>query len=172
MLRLAKAFCDLALWRISPAQLPPSAFLLGLVAALVALIEVAGALVPPPAPESIAARILLSVGLPLAWASGILRLASRRERFLQTAIALLGVGALALLVLYPLDWLSQTLGTDHPAAIPLVFAWLIALVWYMLACAHIWRAALESRLGVGVAVSMGYLLLWMLLEQTLLPDAK
>ncbi|MGA2777978.1 MAG: hypothetical protein ABSF94_10485 [Steroidobacteraceae bacterium] len=172
MLRLVKAFCDLALWRISPAQLPASVFLLALAAAIVALIEVAGALVPPPAPESIPSRILLSAGLPIGWAWGVLRLANRRERFLQTASALLGVGALALLVLYPLDWLSQKVGAEHPIAVPLVFAWLIALVWYMLACAHIWRAALESRLVLGVAVSMGYLLLWMLLEQALLTEPK
>jgi len=172
MLRLAKAFCDLALWRMSPAQLPPSPFFLGLVAGLVALIEITMALIPPPSPESIATRILLSVGLPLAWTWGILRLANRRERFLQTAIALLGVSVLAVLALYPLDWLSQTLGEHHPATVPLVFAWLIALVWYMLACAHIWRSALGSQLMLGVAVSMGYLLLRMLLEQALLPNAK
>ncbi len=172
MLRLAKAFCDLALWRMSPAQLPASMFLLALVAAVAALIEVLCALAPPPTPETIAVRILLSVGLPLAWTWAILRLASLRERFLQTSTALLGVGALAVLVLYPLDWLSQTLGKDHPMTVAVVFAWLIALVWYMLACAHIWRAALGSRLALGVAVSMGYLLLRMLLEQTLLTEAK
>jgi len=47
MLRLVKAFCDIALWRKSPAQLPASLFLLGLVAAAVALLEVLGALLPP-----------------------------------------------------------------------------------------------------------------------------
>ena len=36
MLRLAKAFWDIALWRKSPAQLPASAFLLCLVAAFLA----------------------------------------------------------------------------------------------------------------------------------------
>ncbi|MGA2707431.1 MAG: hypothetical protein ACLQJ0_19240 [Steroidobacteraceae bacterium] len=170
MLRLAKAFWDLALWRLSPAQLPASVFLLSLVAAIVALFEVLGALLPPASTDWIVVRILLSVGLPLAWTWGILRLAHHRERFLQTAIALLGVGALAQLVLYPLDWLLHLVGTDHPIAIPLVLVWLTAIVWYMLACAHIWRAALESRLSVGIAVSVGYLLLSILLEQYLLPD--
>lgn len=172
MLRLAKAFCDLALWRMSPAQLPASAFLLVLVAVMLVVIEVADALLPPAAPESIAVRIGLSVALPLAWAWSILRLASRRERFLQTASALLGVSVLALLVLYPLDWLLQMLGADHPIAVPIVFFWLVALVWYMLACAHIWRAALESRLVLGIAVSVGYLMLSMLLQQALLTEAK
>jgi hypothetical protein len=39
MLRIAKAFWDIALWRKSPAQLPASLFLLGLVAALQLLPE-------------------------------------------------------------------------------------------------------------------------------------
>jgi hypothetical protein len=47
MLRLAKAFWDIALWRKSPAQLPASVFLLCLVAAAAALLEVIGALLPP-----------------------------------------------------------------------------------------------------------------------------
>ncbi len=63
MLRLAKAFWDLALWRLSPAQLPASVFLLSLVAAIVALFEVLGALLPPASTDWIVVRILLSVGL-------------------------------------------------------------------------------------------------------------
>jgi hypothetical protein len=37
MLRLAKAFWEIALWRRTPAQLPASLFLLALVAAAAAL---------------------------------------------------------------------------------------------------------------------------------------
>jgi len=40
MLRLAKAFLDIALWRKSPAQLPASLLLLGIVACAVAALEV------------------------------------------------------------------------------------------------------------------------------------
>jgi len=45
------------------------------------------------------------------------------------------------------------------------------LIWYLLACANIWRAALDSGIGLGLAVSVGYLLLSMALEQQFLPDA-
>jgi hypothetical protein len=47
---------------------------------------------------------------------------------------------------------------------------LVGLIWYLLACANIWRSALDSRLSVGVAISVGYLLLSIVLEQQLLPD--
>jgi hypothetical protein len=170
MLRLAKAFWDLALWRITPAQLPASVFLLGLVMAAVATLEFLGALLPPAQSDRILIRVTLSVVLPLAWTWAILHLTGRRQRFLQTAIALLGVAALAQLVLYPLGSLLNVLGMDHLIAIPLGLLSFAGLVWYLLACANIWRSALNSGLSLGIAVSIGYLVVSIVLEQYLLPD--
>ena len=119
MLRLAKAFWDIALWRKSPAQLPASLFLLGLVAGAAALLEVLGALLPPNPSGRILTRVILSVGLPLLFAWVVLVIARRRQRFLQTGIALLGVAVLAQLVLYPVGSLLNFIGIDqadlHPA---------------------------------------------------------
>jgi L-asparagine transporter-like permease len=171
MLRLAKAFWDIALWRRSPAQLPASLFLLGLVAAAVAILEVLGALLPPGPSDRIFTRVILSVGLPLVFAWAVLAIAHHRQRFLQTGIALLGVAVLAQLVLYPLGSLLNVIGSDRPASIPLGLLLFVGLIWYLLACANIWRSALDSGIGVGIAVSVGYLLLSMVLEQQLLPDA-
>ena len=90
---------------------------------------------------------------------------------MQTGIALLGVGVLAELVLYPLGSLLNVLGSDDLISIPLGLLLCGGLVWYLLACANIWRAALDSGIGLGIAISVGFLLLSMLLEQQLLPDA-
>jgi len=171
MLRLAKAFWDIALWRISPAQLPASLFLLGLDAAAVALLEVLGALLPPGPSDRIVTRVVLSVGLPLAFAWVVLAITRHGQRFLQTGIALLGVAVLAELIMYPVGSLLSVVGSDRPAAIPLGLLLFVGLIWYLLACANIWRAALDSGLGLGLAVSVGYLLLSMVLEQQLLPAA-
>jgi hypothetical protein len=171
MLRLAKAFWDIALWRRSPAQLPASGFLLGLVAAAVAILEVIGALLPPGPSDRIVTRVVLSVGLPLVFAWAVLTIARHGQRFLQTGIALLGVAVLAELVLYPLGSLFNVIGSDRPASIPVGLLLLVGFIWYLLACANIWRAALDSGIGVGIAISVGYLLLSMVLEQQLLPDA-
>ena len=170
MLRLAKAFWDIALWRRTPAQLPASLFLLGLVAAAAAAIEVLSAFLPPASTDRIFTRIVLSVGSPLAFAWAVLVLARRRQRFLQTGIALLGVGVLAELVLYPLGSLIHVIGSDRLEAVPLGILMLLGLIWYLLACANIWRAALESGLSIGLVISVGYLLLSIALEQQLLPD--
>ncbi len=170
MLRLAKAFWDIAIWRKSPAHLPASVFLLCLVAAAVALLEALGALLPPSASDAIIGRVLLSVGLPLLFAWAVLTAARRRQRFLQTGTALLGVAVLAQLVLYPLGSLLNFIGTDRPASIPLGVLLFAGLIWYLLACANIWRAALDSGLALGAAISVGYLLLSMALEQQLLSE--
>ena len=171
MLRLAKVFLDLALWRISPAELPASRLLLLMVTVAVALLEVFGALLPPAQTGQLPMRIVLSVTLPLLWAWVVLSLTQHRQRFLQTAIALLGVGVLAQLLLYPLGSLLDVLGTDNPAAIPLGLLSFAGLVWYLLACANIWKSALESGLSLGIAISVGYLVLSVVLEQMLLPGA-
>src|SRR5271163_1965454 len=170
MLRLAKAFWDIALWRRTPAQLPASLFLLGLVAGAAALLEVLCAFPPPVTSDRIITRVVLSVGLPLAFAWAVLVVTRHRQRFLQTGIALLGVGVLAELFLYPVGSLIQVIGSDRLASVPLGILMLVGLVWYLLACANIWRAALDSGIGWGVAVSVGYLLLSIVLEQQLLPN--
>ena len=170
MLRLAKAFWDIALWRKSPAQLPASVFLLVLVSTAVGLLEVLGALLPPGPSDRILTRVALSVGLPLAFIWVVLALMRRRQRFLQTGSALMGVAVLAQLVLYPLGALLNTIGSDHLASIPLGILLFAGLIWYLLACAHIWRSALDSGLALGATISVGYLLLSIVLDQALLPD--
>src|SRR5580692_6409301 len=112
MLRLLKAFLDLALWRITPAQLPASWFLLAIVSAAVALLEVMGALLPPAQTERLLMRVVLSVALPIGFSWAVLSVTRHRQRFLQTAIALLGIGVLARLALSPLDSVLEAIGVD------------------------------------------------------------
>ena len=171
MLRLAKAFWDIAIWRRSPAQLPASLFLLALVAAAAAALEVVSAFLPPVSSDRMLTRIVLSVGLPLGFAWAVLVLARHRQRFLQTGIALLGVGVLAEMVLYPIGSLIRIVGSDRLASLPLGILMLAGLIWYLLACANIWRAALDSGLALGIVVSVGFLLLSIVLEQQLLPGS-
>src|ERR1700721_1235065 len=152
MLRLAKAFWDIALWRRSPAQLPASLFLLALVAAAAALIEV------------------LSVALPWAFTWAVLLMAHRRHRFLQTGIALLGVEVVVELILYPLGSLIHVVGSEGVASMPIEIMMLVGLIWYMLACANIWRVALDSGLALGIAISVGNFLLSLVLEQRRRPN--
>ncbi len=170
MLRLAKAFWEIALWRRTPAQLPASLLLLALVAVAAALLEVLSAFLPPASSDRIFTRIVLSEAMPLCFAWAVLALARHRQRFLQTGIALLGVGVLAELVLNPIGSLIHIIGPDRLEAVPFGVLMLVGLIWYVLACANIWRAALDSRLSLGLAVSVAYLALSIAVERQLLPD--
>ncbi|HMI73236.1 MAG TPA: hypothetical protein VK495_00940 [Steroidobacteraceae bacterium] len=169
MLRLAKAFLDIALWRQTPAHLPASRFLLVLTACAAALLEVLDVLLSPGPQGRIVTRVALEAGLPLAFTWVLLTLGRQRARFLQTATALLGVGVLAGIVLYPLAALRSAIGDDRIASIPVGLLLFVGFIWYLLACAHIWRAALDSGLIVGGVISVGYLIVTIALEQQLLP---
>ena len=168
MLRLVKAFWDIALWRRTPAQLPASLLLLTLAAAATALLEVVGDFLPPASNDRLLVRIVLSVALPLGFAWAVLVLAHRPQRFLQTGAALMGVGVLSGLIQYPIDSLMQSVGSESAASLPLGILMLVGLIWYLLACAHIWRSALDSGLMLGAALSLSYLLVSILLVQELL----
>jgi hypothetical protein len=171
MLLLAKAFLDIALRRQTPASLPASLLLLMLAACAAALTEVLGALLPPPPNGQIPLRIVLVVAMPLAFTWVLLALARRRARFLQTATALLGVGALAELILYPLNSLIGVMGEDKWASLPIGVISIAVFIGYLLAYAHIWRSALDSGLLLGVGISFGYLVLFMSIQHRLLTQA-
>jgi hypothetical protein len=169
MLRLAKAFLDIALWRRTPSHLPASLFLLALTAGAAGLMEVLGVFLSPGPQDRIVTRVALEVGLPLVFTWAVLAIGRQRARFLQTATALLGVGVLAEIVLYPLGALRTLIGDDRMASIPVGVLLFVGFIWYLLACAHIWRAALDSGLIVGGVISVGYLIVSIALEQQLLP---
>ena len=59
MRQLAKAFFDIAIWRRTPAHLPASLFLLALVSAAAALLDVAGALLLPGPNDKIVLQVAL-----------------------------------------------------------------------------------------------------------------
>jgi hypothetical protein len=168
MLRLVKAFLDIALWRRTPAQLPASLFLLTLVVIATALIEVVGHYLPPVMNDRLWVRIGLSVALPLGFVGAVLILAHRPQRYLQTTIALMGIGVLSDLIQYPIDSLMGFVGPNNVAAVPLGILMLAGLVWYLLACTNIWRSALDSGITLGATLSLSYLLLSILLAQELL----
>jgi hypothetical protein len=174
MLRLAKAFLEIALWKKTPAHLPASPFLLALTACVAALLEVLSNFLPPNRRDGILPGILLSVALPLVFAWGLLAVARRRERFLQTASALLGVEVLAEIVIYPVIAVLRVMGTDrltsNPVGLLLSAAYIVGIIWYLLASAHVWRSALDSGLLLGGVISVGYFVLSNVLEFQVSPQ--
>jgi hypothetical protein len=165
MLKFVRAFWDVAIWRRTPAQLPASILLLSLVAAISAILEAVASRLPAAPPGGIFMRVAISVIMPLAFVWLILAVTRRRQRFLQTGTALLGVGIFAGVIIYPLESIINHIGVDQPSSLPLGVLSMSVLIWYLLTCANIWRAALESHLVLGGVISLGYFLLSMVVEQ-------
>ncbi len=159
MLQFLKVFLDIVLWRRGPQDLPASRLLLWLsVGAYVAVTIVQLAQVH----ETSAKWWVFVVADPALLVAGtwlLLGLFGKRERFLQTATAVLGTGALlgALLVL-PVQWLMATFGIQ-PNSTPAGIAGLGLVVAASLVTGRIIQLATDSTLYTGIALSLMYFLL-------------
>ncbi len=168
---LLKVFVELCLLRAGPQQLPASGFLLGL--SLVAYGTFGLLLVFPDfSLVSALGQVLLDALVLL----GLLQLALRRigheDRFLQTATAATGSGALLALVALPVTlWLTQarvhTGDVDTPAL--LLF---FLMIWNVAVLGHILRHALSTSLGVGVLLAIGYMLISLTVLGALFPHGS
>ncbi len=159
MLQFLKVFVDIVLWRRGPQDLPASALLLGLAGAayvVVSIMQLAWLDEPP------AAWLVFVVLDPLLLTGGtwlLLRLFGRRERFLQTATAVLGTGALLGAALFlPMQWLLAVLDVRPGSTIAGVAA-LALVVAFALVTGRILQRAMDSSLITGVALSLTYFLL-------------
>ena len=154
-----RIFLDIVLWRRGPQDLPASSLLLAVsAAAYVAVSAVQLALLR----ESAATWLFFLVFDPLllgSWVWLVLRLFGQAERFLQTASAMFGAGAVLGLGLYlPLQLVVSGLGQPPGSGIAQVFALLI-VVTFALVAGRIIKLATESNLFTGIAVALTYFLI-------------
>jgi hypothetical protein len=150
---------DIVLWRRGPQDLPASSLLLAIaVAAYVAVSAVQLALLS----ETAATWFFFLVIDPLllgGWLWLVLRLHGHAERFLQTAAAVFGTGAVLGLGLYlPLQLIITGLGYDPTSGLAQFFA-LVLVVVFALVTGRIIKLATDSNLFTGIAVSLTYFLL-------------
>jgi len=169
MIRLLRVFLDICLLRVGPQDLPYSWSLFGLALTGYAAIGVALVLSQAGAVVALIETVLdCMILVGLAWTA--LSLTGKSGRFLKTATALLGTGALLGLLAAPLVWQGSP---DEPAqslgwAGPL---FLVLLVWSLLILGHILRHALEVTLGAGVGLGLAYTLLSAVVMDILFPAA-
>jgi hypothetical protein len=153
-----RIFLDIVLWRRGPQDLPVSGLLLWVtVAAYIAVSAVQLALLG----ETVATWLFFVVVDPLllaAWVWLVLRLYGRRERYLQTASAVFGTGALLGIGLYlPLQLIVTGLGQDPSSSLAQLFA-LLLVVAFALVTGRIIKLATDSNLFTGIAVALTYFL--------------
>ena len=154
-----RIFVDIVLWRRGPEDLPVSNLLLAIsAAAYVAVSVVQLALLG----ETVATWFFFVVVDPLllaAWVWLVLKLFGHAERFVQTAAAVFGTGAVLGLFLYlPLQLIVTGLGEAPSSGMAQVFG-LLLVVAFALVTGRIIKLATDSGLFTGIAVSLTYFLL-------------
>jgi hypothetical protein len=149
-------FIELALLRRAPQDMPPSSalFLLAIVAGvssgfLLALTAGAGLVLG-------LLQSLLDLALMLGALSLALRWMGRRERYLQTATALVGVDTLiSLMALLPVG-LARPTDADSALLALAGLLFLLLVAWSVLATGHILRHAFGLTLAQGAAIAVGF----------------
>lgn len=165
MYSLLRFFWELSLLRRAPQDLPASQtlFLLTVVAnVLVGTLGVAAEL------GGVQVGLVVSLfdaAIVAGLLYGTLSLAGKVARFMQTATALFGLGAL-----FGLAVLLTTLlwrGLQIEAVAPLVLLGLLA--WVHVALGHVLRHALEIELWAGIAIAVGFTVVGVLLVNSFFP---
>lgn len=156
LLAIINFFIELALLRRAPQDVPPSQALLlvvvftaigsGLLLALTAGVGFASGVL----------QSLLDLGLMLAALWVVLRLVERRERFLQTATALVGVDTLiTLMALLPVG-LARPADAESGLLALAGLLFLLLVAWSVLATGNILRHAFGLTLVQGAAIAIGF----------------
>ncbi len=168
MSRLLQLFIDICLFRARPQDLPVSLFLLLVCIA----VSIATGFFPVlnhlkgiyPA----LAASLMDAGLILLFLRGGLYFLEKEPRFLQTATAIFGSGAVINIPLLLLELMVSGAQTDVMKAVAALL-FLLMVVWGLMVLGHILRHALDIRFAGGVAIALGYFILVSLLVNQFLP---
>jgi hypothetical protein len=154
MLALFQFFFDLAILRRGPQDLPASSALLVLLAALGVLIGgVNGAALFGGLGAALGAN-LLDLVLSMVTLFILLQLRGHAPRWLQTASAFLGLGALAGLVMLAVRPFAELMGATEFSTL----ADLILAIWLHVALGSVLRHALGVPLLAGVVIVLAYTL--------------
>ncbi len=161
---LAQTLTRIMLLRAGPQDLPAAPGVLQLAIVLYMLSAIGKLLLINPALAAFA-QALLSVVVLWAYLRVILNARKIPERFNQTFSALLLTSAvIGVFMLGPLSALTPMLlqiaegGDMQTVEVPAMaaYAWLGLSLWGLTLAGHIFRHALNTSLGVGVLVALGY----------------
>jgi len=146
-------FFDIAFWRKGPQDVPASASVLAITAASYALISFAQLLQLKVDAANSLLQVALHVGVVSAMVAIFLAIAGKSTRWLQTMIALTGVGALL-----SIADLAMMFVLSMPGISILLSSWqLLTVVLVLLLFGRILQQALESGLGMGMALAFAIL---------------
>lgn len=97
--------------------------------------------------------------LMLAFAGLLLKLTGKLPRYQQTVTALAGTGSFLGILAWPLLWLFYGLEEQAQPSNFLLVGLMTIMLWSLMVHAHIFRQALDIRVGSAVALTIGYTIL-------------
>lgn len=155
---LLRPFLQLCLLNLAPQDLPASRMLLGLSASAYLLVSAAMGW-PAYGLGLSLVQAVVDLGILLIFTWGVLSFRRHSERFLQTASALAGVGAVFGVLLLPLVYALYRAELLHQPAELAMLSYLVVLVWLLVVFGNIFRHALGLRhLALGIGVALGFVL--------------
>ena len=169
-MRLILAFVDIMLHRRGPEDLPSSQFLVWLLLAVATGVSLGILFANDGTPRAAAVTVLIQL-LDVWFVWALLRTFNRQRRFRQTMCALLGTETILNLAgapLAPLLAASAAASTEPQITVPLLLTALLG-VWSIDIAAFVFSRAVERPYVLCVAIMLGYVLLIVSLQTTLLP---
>jgi hypothetical protein len=168
VLRLILAFVDIMLHRRGPEDLPSAKFLVWSLLLLSVCVELAVLFANDGTARAAAVTVLVQL-LDIWFVWALLRTFNKQRRFTQTMSALLGTETIITLAGAPLAPLLPTSASAEPAlTLPLLLAALLG-IWSIDIAAFVFARALERPYVLCVAIMLGYVLLILSLQTSLLP---
>lgn len=175
-LDFARRVVDLMLFRCGPQDMPGDQASLGVSIAVYCLLLFGQVALVAPLAGAAAQAGLATILLGL-YVAVILRMRGLANRFNQTATALFSTGAvLTLVMLAPTRALQPYLDAlrkaSDPSQVPMPSPWfalgyLVVGVWGLAIYSHIYRHALDMSIAFGVAVTLGFEVLLILVFSVL-----
>lgn len=165
---LSLAFVDIALHRRGPEDLPASQFLLGLVLFAYGVVTLLTFMVIS-ATQADVVLVAVELAIDLGMVFLLLQLFRKTPRFLQTATALVGTGAVLSLIGIPLLHWDEVLQAPPTQLTTPRFLMVALLVWSLDIAGFIVAKALDKPYIVGLCIVVVYELTSMSLREALFP---
>ncbi len=155
---LLQRFFQICLFKAGPADLPSSHWFLKLVCLIYFGIGAVVSHIDHDWLTSLAASLSDTL-LLLAVCGLLLYLRRLHGRFLQTATAMAGTGAIMGLVGLPIFWLYRQVEAQGQLTSLVLLMVLVLMFWSLFITAHIFRHALEIRPGMAAIATVAYTIL-------------
>jgi hypothetical protein len=113
---------------------------------------------------------LLDLAVSLAFTGLLLLTLNRRPRFVQTAAAICGTGAIFHLVSWPFLIVAEDAGQSLQNTL-----WILMLLltsWELMVVAHIFRRAIDSGMASAIALSFALFMISITVSQLIFPGAQ